>query len=206
MIRELKDQSIISVERLRKAETKYSVTDLEGTTALYCIKKFKHYILGNNFGTTLLTDHKPLVGICNNTEPSNNRHAKWITTLSALQVKVRFEEGKKNVIADALSRMETKNMIVEELEKENNEVVLISQNIEDFINQRIIEIDGENFYKQNGRFRKIVKDEKERFQLIEIAHAVGHEGIYKTYHRLKPNYYWKGMNRDIRLYIKCCPK
>ena len=80
---------------------------MEGTAALYCIKKFKHYILGNNLVTSLVTDHKPLVGICNNTEPSNNRHLKWVTTLSALQVKVQFEEGRKNVIADALSRMDT---------------------------------------------------------------------------------------------------
>jgi len=31
---------------LKKVETNYSVTDLEGTVALYCVKKFKHtYIL-----------------------------------------------------------------------------------------------------------------------------------------------------------------
>ena len=101
---------------LRKAEVNYSVTDLEGTAALYCIKKFKHYILGNNLVTSLVTDHKPLVGICNNTEPSNNRHLKWVTTLSALQVKVQFKEGRKNVIADALSRMDTMKKM-EELEK-----------------------------------------------------------------------------------------
>ena len=63
-----------------------------------------------------MTDHKLLVGICNNTEPSNNLHLKWVTTLSALQVKVQFKEGRKNVIADALSRMDTMKKM-EELEK-----------------------------------------------------------------------------------------
>jgi len=153
----------------------------------------------------LVTDHKPLVGICNNTEPSNNRHLKWVTTLSALQVKVQFEEGRKNVIADALSRMDTMKKI-EELEKKGNEVVLVSQNIEDFIKSRIVEIEGKKYYKQNGRLRKIVDNEEEKLKLIEAAHAIGHEGIYKTYHRLKPNYYWKGMNREIQTYIRCCPK
>ena len=103
----------------------------------------------------MVTDHKPLVGICNNTEPSNNSHLKWVTTLSALQVKIQFEEERKNVIADALSRMDTMNKI-EELKKEGNEVVLVSQNIEDFINSRIVEIEGKKYYKQNGRLRKIV--------------------------------------------------
>ena len=153
----------------------------------------------------MVTDHKPLVGICNNTEPSNNRHLKWVTTLSALQVKVQFEEGRKNVIADALSRMDTMKKI-EELEKKGNEMVLVSQNIEDFIKSRIVEIEGKKYYKQNGRLRKIVDNEEEKLKLIEAAHAIGHEGIYKTYHRLKPNYYWKGMNREIQTYIRCCPK
>jgi len=36
------------------------------------------------------------------------------------------------------------------------------------------------------------------------AHSIGHEGSFKTYNRLKDNYYWIGMNRDIKLYIKCC--
>lgn len=61
---------------LRKSEFNYSVTDLEGTAALYCVKKFKHYILGNKFDTILITDHKPLVGICTNSEPTTSRHLK----------------------------------------------------------------------------------------------------------------------------------
>jgi len=190
---------------LKKAETNYRVTDLEGTAAWYCIKKFKHYILGSKLGAILVTNHKALVGICSNTEPSNNRHLKWVTLLSALKVKVDFEEGRKNVIADALSRMETRKE-VDELTNEDKDMVLLSQNIKDFINQRIVVLEGKKYYKQGGRIRKIVDDQKERFQLIEAAHLVGHEGIYKTYHRLKPNYYWKGMNKEIQMYTKCCPK
>ena len=49
-------------------------------------------------------------------------------------------------------------------------------------------------------------DQKERFQLIEAAHSVGHKGIYKTYNWLKPNYYWKELNKEIQIYIKCCPR
>jgi len=94
----------------------------------------------------------------------------------------------------------------EDMDKKELLVVMISQNIENFINKKIIEIEGRKYYKQNGRLRKIIEDEKEKYRLVEAAHIVGHEGIYKTYHRLKPNYYWKGMNRDINLYIKYCPK
>jgi len=63
-----------------------------------------------------------------------------------------------------------------------------------------------HYYKSNGSLRKIEEDTKEKFQLIEAAHNVGHEGIYKTYHRLIRDYYWSGMNNNIKLFIKCCPK
>jgi len=166
---------------------------------VYCVKKFKHYILGNKLKTLLITDHKPLVGIRNKIEPTNNRHLKWVTTLSILQVKVQYEEGRKNVIADVLSRMESKN-------EEADSVILLSQTIENFLKDKILTINEIEYYKQNGRLKKIIHQNETKFKLIESAHAVDHEGAYKKYHRLKPNYYWKGMNKDIHLFIKCCPK
>jgi len=53
--------------------------------------------------------------------------------------------------------------------------------------------------------REIINDKRRRWELIDQAHSIGHEGSFKTYNRLKDNYYWIGMNRDIKLYIKCCP-
>lgn len=40
------------------------------------------------------------------------------------------------------------------------------------------------------------------FVLISCKNEDFEEGVYKTYHRLKPIYYWKGMNKGIHLYIK----
>jgi len=52
-----------------------------------------------------------------------------------------------------------------------------SQRKEDFINQRIVVLDGKKYYKHDGRLRKIVDHQKEKFQLIEAGHSVGYEGI-----------------------------
>ena len=210
---------------LNKSEENYSVTDLEGTAAYYCVRKFKHYIIGNKLETTLITDHKPLVGLINKSEPTNNKHLKWVTTFSIYKIKIKYEEGKKNVLADALSRLSGKededdkdtynkqlvNVIVDNPNKKNMDPETNNnndqyKNIEEFINKKIIKIDGILYYKNNGSLRKIIEDTKQKFQLIEAAHNVGHEGIYKTYHRLRRDYYWSGMNNDIKLFIKCCPK
>jgi len=94
---------------LKPEEVNYDITDLEGTSATYCVNKFKSYISGSKFDTILYIDHKPLVGHFEIKELNNARQTRWIILLSMLNVEVMYELGKKNVVADVLSRMETVN-------------------------------------------------------------------------------------------------
>jgi len=90
---------------LKPTEINYSITDLEDTAAYYCSLKYKPYFNGNKYDTILFTDYKPLVGLFNNKEPNNARQARWVITFSMLKIIVKYKQGKKNVIADALSRL-----------------------------------------------------------------------------------------------------
>ena len=97
-----KEKPIHFISRsLKPFEKNYSITDLEGTAAFYSVKKFKPYISSNNCSTILYTDHKPLVSLFNSKEPNNARQTRWVLLLSMLKVRVQYEPGKKNVIADA---------------------------------------------------------------------------------------------------------
>ena len=40
--------------------------------------------------------------------------------------------------------------------------------------------------------------------LVEADDKLGHQGINRTYHLIKWQYYWKGMNKDIHKYINNC--
>ena len=417
---------------LVNSELNYSITELEGLAAYYCVMKFRPFLTGNNFETILFTDHKPLVYIFNSKEPTSSRHFKWITEFSILKVKVLYEEGRRNVIADALSRlnfiddiqnknvkenknttsennfnnvnnytkidiinenirnnnsnennisrnnidsvntnvklftkMDNKNILennnlventnknnvtknhklyenknnnilnekieINDLNKNNNSnnnnynkndnhnknnnynennnyndyyeenkdhnknndfaennnmtennnfnknnnykqinnnnkilntqynklnnninenylknilpdnntyfytnsVINVIHNnndykndntkidinenndndekflndfIDNYIKQKFVEIDGIIYYKQNNNLRKVITNDNEKWKLINSAHCIGHEGCYKTYHRLKRDYFWKGMNRDIKLFIKSCKR
>ena len=104
---------------LSRAERNYSITDLEGTAVHYCVKQFKFYIEGNPYETIVYTDHKPLVGLFNNKEPNNARHARWCIDLSMLKVIVKYEPGKKNALADSLSRL------LPIIEENNSKVTMI---------------------------------------------------------------------------------
>ncbi len=94
---------------LHKAELNYPITELEGTAAHYCLTVLSHYILGNPFKTILYTDHLPLVAIINETTPQTSKHARWINDFSQYkEVELRYQPGKLNKLADALSRMSLK--------------------------------------------------------------------------------------------------
>ena len=41
-----------------------------------------------------------------------------------------------------------------------------------------------------------------------MAHSglgTAHEGIHKVVTRLKKSYYWVGMTRDVKIFVKTCP-
>ena len=193
---------------LKKAEKNYGITDLEGTALFYCMTKFKSYIEGNPLPTTIYTDHKPLVGLFKNKEPLNARQTRWCLTASMLGINIKYESGKKNVLADALSRMKSKEerkILLTKITNGNNEE-LLSKVIKEFINEKFTVIDGEDYFIDNGNYRKLITDENERFKLILEAHNIGHEGYYKTYQRLKKNFYWNHMIKDIKRIVSNCEK
>ena len=191
---------------LKPPEKNYSITDLEGTAAFYCVKKFKSYISSNKCPTILYTDHKPLVSLFTSKEPNNARQTRWVLLLSMLKVEVLYEPGKKNVIADALSRMpSSKNEVIATVTVSvNNEMdgnILFNS-----LKDKFTIINGEKYYKDNGTLRKVIIEQKEKFDLIIKAHGVGHEGIFKTYNRLKRDYYWVNMIQDVKYIVRTCKK
>lgn len=196
------EHPIMFVSRtLTKSEKNYSITDLEGTAVYYCVKKFKPYITGNNYNTILYTDHRPLIGLFGNKEPNNARQTRWVLTLSMLKVDVKYEPGKKNVLADALSRLHTnKNEIINVISNSNQ----TNDPIKQFLEKSFVNIDNEKYLKTNGELRKVIQSNEEKIKLILDAHCIGHEGTEKTYERLKRKYYWKNMIKDIYIFVKTC--
>lgn len=199
---------------LRKEEKNYSITKLEGASAYYSVMKFKPFITGNEFETILITDHKPLVGLFTNKQPMDHdkQLTNWILTFSMLKVTVKYEEGRKNFIADALSRIpvsenngnQTKDI------KDDRETGMLIMNVsaspymDNYITSKIVEIDGVKYLQDNDQLRKVVSDTKQKIELINKAHSIGHEGSFKTYHRLIRDFYWPNMKRDVKLFVKTC--
>merc|ERR1712020_471300 len=87
------------------AEKNYAVCELECLGIQWAIEKCRLYLLGTRF--LVVTDHKPLLGILNGRDLDsiqNTRLQRITTKLLGYNFRVRWIPGKKQVIADALSR------------------------------------------------------------------------------------------------------
>ena len=77
--------------------------ELECLAIAWAINKCRHFLLGANF--TVLTDHRPLVGVFKKRDNDTNaRLSRWLERVTAYNFCVEWVEGKTHYIADALSR------------------------------------------------------------------------------------------------------
>jgi len=60
------------------------------------------------------------------------------------------------------------------------------------------------YIRDKDKLRLIIDDYMEKIRTVEMTHRIEHEGIQKTYDRIKQNHYWKSMILDIRKYISIC--
>ena len=91
---------LLSSRTLNLAEQTYCTIGKELTAIVWACKHFRPYLLGRTF--TIVTDHIPLTRMFSVKDPSY-RFLRWLLMLEYDYMTV-YMAGKKNVIADALSR------------------------------------------------------------------------------------------------------
>ena len=87
------------------AETRYPIHHKEMLAIVCALKEWRHYLHGAQFKVRILTDHKSLIHF--DTQPKlSERQARWNEFMSEFgnNIVIEYQEGKKNVVADALSR------------------------------------------------------------------------------------------------------
>ena len=98
---------VFASRTLNKAERNYSQTEKEALALVFALKKFHHYLWGHTF--SLVTDHKPLLGLFNPNKPipemASGRIQRWSLMLQAYSFELYHRSGKSLGMADALSRL-----------------------------------------------------------------------------------------------------
>ena len=96
---------------LSKSEQHYTAHKLEFLALKWSItQKFHDYLYGNNF--KVITDNNPLTYILTSAKLDATGH-RWLAALATYNFSIEYLSGKKNVIADTLSRFpeESQNVI-----------------------------------------------------------------------------------------------
>ncbi|KAI3777866.1 hypothetical protein L1987_47669 [Smallanthus sonchifolius] len=203
--------------QLKVHEKNYTTHDLELGAVVFALKIWRHYLYGTK--CTIYTDHKSLQHIFDQKE-LNMRQRRWVELLNDYDCAIKYHPGKANVVADALSRKETKPKRVgalkltihsrlpdqirsaqlEALKEEN----LPSESTRGMEQQLEVKSDGIRYFAERiwipmyRNLRELVMDEahKSRYSV--------HPGSDKMYHDLKVLYWWPKMKADIATYVSKC--
>jgi len=92
---------------LTSAEQNYAQIESEALAIVFAVRSFHQYLYGRNF--TLVTYHRPLCKILGEKEGipplAAARMQRWALLLSAYQYKIQYIPGKRNYVADCMSRL-----------------------------------------------------------------------------------------------------
>ncbi|KAJ8876908.1 hypothetical protein PR048_021357 [Dryococelus australis] len=173
-----KDRSIAYGSRtLNKAERNYSASERKMLSIIRArTKQFIPYLLGRKF--TVITDNKPLQWILS-VKDAGSRLLRWSLKLEEYVYEIKYRAGKAIPHVDASSR------ICSNTEIKNTEKNKMLGTRDDSVNKR------ENPAELNGSQRK---------QILKEYHDTpigGHLGKNGMYMRIKQQYWWPNMKKEI---------
>ena len=95
---------VFESRKLKDYECHYSIYDKEMLAIIHALTKFRQYLVGAKF--KVKTDHNSLEYFLEQKE-LNKRQQKWVSKIQAYDFEIDYVKGKRNVVADALSRRPT---------------------------------------------------------------------------------------------------
>ena len=103
---------------LNSTQKRYSTTKKEFLAIYEALREFRFIVLGYN--CTVYTDHRPLSYLFKRKLPSDCAMARRSIEIDSFNVNVKYFEGKRNVVADFLSRIDGNVLLTDVLENCEN--------------------------------------------------------------------------------------
>lgn len=197
--------------KLTSAETNYSVYDRELLAAYAAIIEFKHFVEGRAF--ILFTDHKPLTfALRQKADKASPRQIRHLDLISQYTSDIRHISGIDNVVADTMSRISAvelnRNIDYDAIAKEQKsdpELQTLLQS--STLCLKLLSAPNSNARLfcniVDGNIRPYIPEQFRR-RIFDNLHGLAHPGIRSTLQLITSRFVWPGMNKDIRLWAKCC--
>lgn len=200
--------------KLTPTQARYSTFDRELLAAYQATRHFLHLIEGRH--AVFLTDHKPLTHMFTvKTDKYSDRQLRHISFIAQFVQQVHHIQGDKNVIPDALSRLETVTLHAQlpdfmTLSKDQDEDPEL-QRILNGTSASSLRLEARDTgsglvyfdTSATGRSRTYVPATLRR-RIFDILHNQAHPGIKTTLSLIKERHCWLDMDRQVRNWTKHC--
>ena len=211
--------------KLNPAQTRYTTTERELLAIVETLKEFRNILLGHQI--IVYTDHKNLTYKNFNTE----RVMRWRLIIEEYGPTLQYIKGNKNVLADALSRLDISTDTIQTTEQMAQAVALDKNDLPDNacpLKYKLIEkAQKQDKYIQTIQYKdnytsksfrgggkeyslichndKILVPTILQSRLIEWYHAMlCHPGETRTERTIKQHFTWKSMRKDIHNVCSKC--
>jgi hypothetical protein len=213
--------------KLNKAQSKYTTGEQELLSIVETMKEFQNILLGQR--VTVHTDHLNLLY----SKLASNRLIRWRMLLEEFGPKFVHVKGERNVVADALSRLDMEHREYDELDESEQPKQLsyvIKDEIEEYsfpMDPRLIRLEQS---KDEELQNKIKNDNKNRYykKKIEDQTLIHHdhriyvpatlrERMLEWYHdylihpgktrmeaTIRQNFTWPGLTPQVKEWCKTC--
>ncbi|GKB74012.1 transposon ty3-G gag-pol polyprotein, partial [Tanacetum coccineum] len=182
------------------------------------LDKWKGYLLDRHF--KIRTDHFSLKYLLNQ-KLTTPFQFKWLPKFLGYDYEIVYKKGSENVVADALSRMDSSGELLQ------ISVSSVSSDVWDKLKdswkndldaQNLIKTLENHSYKGNKyswtgeilrrKGKVVVRNDPElRKELVQLFHdeAIGgHSGAYVTMKKLGALFYWKGLKKMVKQMVRDC--
>ena len=204
-------------KKMKPAETRYSTFDRELLAIYLAIKHFRHFLEGHYFH--ILTDHKPLTHALNTRSDRHSpRQARQLDYISQFTSVIRHVHGVDNVVADALSRVETNALLsgtppvldfdaMAMAQQEDRQIHALQSSPSSSLQIQPMPLlpSGSSILcdTSTGTPRPLVPLSWRR-TVFDSLHSLSHPGIRATQRLLTSRYVWPGINADVRRWARSC--
>ena len=203
--------------KMTPAETRYSTFDRELLAGYLSIKHFRHFLEGRTFH--VLTDHKPLTFALNSRpDHYSPRQARQLDYIAQFTSTIRHVHGMDNVVADALSRIETNALLSGQPPQVDFAAMAAAQSTDPAIRSLqssqtstlVVEAvplanSAHPLYcdTSTGTQRPLVPQSWRR-TVFNSLHGLSHPGIRATQKLITSRFVWPGINTDVRRWTRSC--
>lgn len=183
---------------------------------VFAVQKWEQYLCGNKF--VIVTDKKSLTWLLEQ-KISTPFQQFWLSKLMGFQYDILYRSGKKNLAADALSRLPGAQLMALALSAVQSDIlekIQASYVLDNNLQQTISQIQqGQSVPKYSyldGLLRKkgklvIGPDEQLRQKILKWVHDSpfgGHSGRQAALKKLRRLFCWKGMTKSVQHFIRQC--